>query len=201
MFSDSGASAAPRVDGRDKPGHDVAAAAGNGPRADAFKSHADHRFTTLPDCRRRRLRRRLGLRPDDQPRAKEYDPRHQSAGPEPEQGAEAVERRHPSERGGSRHPKAGAQDRRSECRPAARDFRRRSRAAAEIKAFSVMAGLDPAIHGRRASIVQVDIEVPPIRIHVEDQPNFPGARPVLHVGLTLDRSDDILVEFVPYEQR
>jgi len=51
---------------------------------------------------------------------------------EPERKAEPVERRHPSERGGSDHREAGAQDGRSERGAAARDFRRRSRATGKM---------------------------------------------------------------------
>src|ERR1700722_10671486 len=54
--------------------------------------------------------------------------------PEPERKAEPVERRHPSERGGSDHREAGAQDGRSERGAAARDFRRRSRATGKMRA-------------------------------------------------------------------
>src|ERR1700723_1781328 len=63
-----------------------------------------------------------------------------------------------------------------------------------------MAGLVPAIHGKRgASVVQVEVEVSPVRIHGEDQANFPRARPRLHVALAVDRRCDVLVELVPHQ--
>ena len=65
------------------------------------------------------------------------------AGPEPERKAEPVERRHPPERGGSRHREDGAQGPRSERGAAATFFRRRSRAAAKLSAPSFATSTRP----------------------------------------------------------
>ena len=56
------------------------------------------------------------------------------AGSEPDRKAEPVERRHSSERGGPGHREAVTQGGRSERGAAARDFRRRFRAAAKMTA-------------------------------------------------------------------
>ena len=97
-------------------------------------THDDHRLTTLLICRRSHLRRRLGIGPGTQPAAiSNRAPQLECGGSEPDRQAESVERRHPSERGGPGHREAGTQGGRSERGAAARDFRRRSRAAAKMR--------------------------------------------------------------------
>ena len=57
----------------------------------------------------------------------------------------------------------------------------------------VMAGLDPAIYSSQELVVKVV----PLGILGEDKIDFPGARPMFHVMLTLDGRTDIVVELAP----
>ena len=98
-------------------------------------THDDHRLTTLLICGRSHLCRRPGIGPGTQPAANSnHAPRLECAGSEPDRKAEPVERRHSSERGGPGHREAVTQGGRSERGAAARDFRRRFRAAAKMTA-------------------------------------------------------------------
>ena len=56
-----------------------------------------------------------------------------------------------------------------------------------------MAGLDPAIYSSHESVVKVV----PLGILDEDKIDFPGARPMLHIPLTLDRRANVVVALSP----
>lgn len=50
-------------------------------------------------------------------------------------------------------------------------------------------------------LVQRLIEIAPIRVHAVDEADLPGAGPVLHGRLALDRDTDVVVPLVPDEAR
>jgi len=56
-----------------------------------------------------------------------------------------------------------------------------------------MAGLDPAIYSSHELVVKVV----PFGILDEDKIDFPGARPMLHIPLTLDRRANVVVVLSP----
>ena len=56
-----------------------------------------------------------------------------------------------------------------------------------------MAGLDPAIYSSHESVVKVVS----LGILDEDKIDFPGARPMLHIPLTLDRRANVVVALSP----
>ncbi len=58
----------------------------------------------------------------------------------------------------------------------------------------VMAGLVPAIHA--AGLCESLIEVPPVGVHAEYEPHFPGSFLMLHVALALDRIADVFEALV-----
>src|SRR5690242_19070256 len=56
-----------------------------------------------------------------------------------------------------------------------------------------MVGLDPAIYSSHESVVRVV----PLGILDRDKIDFPGARPMLHISLTLDRRANVVVALSP----
>ncbi len=74
----------------------------------------------------------------------------------------------------------------------------------EKTVYAVMAGLGPAIHEGAArrltpSPIQFLEEVSPFPVFCVNQPDLPGAGPMLDIALALNRRADILVEFLPDE--
>src|SRR5689334_3474336 len=52
-----------------------------------------------------------------------------------------------------------------------------------------------------SSLIQLDIEVAPLRVHLVDQPQLPGAPPPLDGVFAMARVDDALVRLVPDQDR
>src|SRR5215212_7787005 len=56
-----------------------------------------------------------------------------------------------------------------------------------------------SVAGGRALLVEDLVQVLPFGVHGVDEPDLPGARPVLHRALALDRVADVLEALVPDE--
>ena len=84
------------------------------------------------------------------------------------------------------------------CRPDDRLRRASSNLRGRFTLILVMAGLVPAIH---VLSIEAVVQVLPIRVHGEDQPDFPGSRPVLHVPFALNGTSYRLVVRTPHETR
>jgi len=56
------------------------------------------------------------------------------------------------------------------------------------------------VSGMGCLLVQRLVEIVPVRVHGVDEAHLPGAGPVLHGFLALDRRADVVVPFVPDER-